>query len=64
MTILSYWELSEEDRPPEEYWGDDDALEEWFKAVKARHGTPGSGSEPLEDVPQTGNEYVKEFLGG
>ena len=34
MAVLGWWELPEEDQPPERYWGDDEALQEWFAAVK------------------------------
>lgn len=64
MTILGYWEMGEKDAPPEEYYGNDEAITDWFKAVKARRENPGgSADEGLEIVPQTSNEYVKEVMG-
>jgi hypothetical protein len=64
MTVLGWWELPEEDQPPEQYWGDDDALKEWFEAVKQRRKDRANGdsSEPLEEVPQVSNEWARELL--
>jgi hypothetical protein len=62
MQILGFWQLTEKDQPPEEYYGDDEMIKEWFDSVKARY-SEGSGSEPMETVPQTQNELTKELLG-
>lgn len=57
MAILGYWEMPEEDVPPEEYWGDDEAIREWFEAVKQRRRDPNAASEQrMEKVPMWANQ--------
>lgn len=64
LDVLGYFELPEEDTPPEEYWHYQDRLSEWFEAVKARreerYGGGSSSAEPAEDM--TGNEFAKQFV--
>lgn len=57
FTILGYYEhLTEDDVPPEEMWGNDDALAEWFEEVKIRHKSADTPSEriPEPEEPQQG----------
>jgi len=62
MSVIGFWELREEDQPPVEYYGDDEALKEWFAAVKEKYAH-NDEDEPLEKVPQVQNEATKELLG-
>lgn len=63
MSVLGFYELPEEDQPPEQLWGNDDGLKQWFDEVKQRHKDRyGSRDDDLEDVPQMQNEYAREVL--
>lgn len=65
MAILGYWEMPEEDVPPEEYWGDDEAIGEWFEAVKQRRKNPDAVTdEKLEEVPMMSNEAAAGLRDG
>jgi hypothetical protein len=57
MSILSFYELPEEDRPPEEFYGDDEAMSQWFESVRARRRNGSGGSDDVE-VPMTRNEII------
>ena len=53
--------MSEQDRPAEAIWLDDDALNEHFERVKARYS---SGSSDGEDaVPMQQNELTRDLKG-
>lgn len=53
---MGYWELPEDDVPPEAYWGDDEAIKEWFEAVKQRRRDPNAvEAQKMETVPQWSN---------
>lgn len=67
MTLIGFWELPDEDSPPEEFYGNDEALKEWFDSVKARRKeqfSRGRGDEPMEEVPQMTNEALREMFRG
>jgi len=55
-------------QPPEDAWGDDERIDEWFSMLKAEReakaGRHGGSGEALEEVPQTQNEYARELLRG
>lgn len=56
--------MSDEDRPPERIWLDDEALEAHFENVKARYSSK-SGSGPMEEVPDLQqNELTKGLKTG
>lgn len=62
--MLGYLELPEDEVPDESIWHHPMRLEEWFEAVKQRRER---GLEPVDradDAPMTGNELVREYLGG
>lgn len=50
MTVLSWFELPDEDRPPERIWLDDEALNQHFGAIQERYRS-GSGGEDWESIP-------------
>lgn len=62
--MLGYFELIEDEQPPELIWGNDAALEKWFADVKFRRANPDSHMEPIEDAPMTQNDLVAGLLGG
>lgn len=53
--------MTEQDRPPESIWLNDEALDEHFAAVKARYA---SGSSGTESVPLSQNELTRELREG
>jgi hypothetical protein len=60
--VLGYFEMpDEEEIPPQEMWGDDDALMRWFEDVKARRQNPGSG--PMETIPDMQENELTKQLG-
>lgn len=64
MTVLGYFEVPEDEQPPEEMWGNDEALIAWFEEIKRQRANPDSrGMEPIPDMQE--NELTKQFrLGG
>lgn len=64
MTVLSWFELPEEDRPDERIWLDDEALNQHFDALHARYRSSGDRGEEWESVPSGDleqNEFTKGF---
>lgn len=63
MTILSYFELPDDDRPPERIWLDDEALEHHFEKVQEQRRNPRDSG--MEDIPESGpldqNELTRDF---
>lgn len=58
--MLGYSELSDDMRPPEDIWLDDEALNLHFENVKA---SMRSGS-PMEDIPSEQNELTRDIRRG
>ena len=55
-------ELPDEDRPPEQIWLDNDALNDHFDSVRARYRSGSSdGMEPIEDMDLVSNEYTRDL---
>lgn len=63
--VLGFFELPEDDQPPEEIWHHTERLEEWFKAVKQRRDNPDMKpiDEPMEESEMTSNSLTDEILG-
>ncbi len=62
LTIMGYFELTEDERPPERIWLDDEALASHWEHVDQRRKRPsGSGSEA---VPQVANLEQNELTAG
>jgi hypothetical protein len=60
--VLGYFEMPDEGEiPPQEMWGDDDALMRWFEDVKVRRQNPGSG--PMETIPDMQENELTKQLG-
>jgi hypothetical protein len=64
--VLGFLELPEDDVPPEEFWGSEERLAEWFEGVKARHDAQAKGLMPIEDFDEdatdmTGNEMTQQY---
>jgi len=58
--VLGYFEIpNEDDIPPQEMWGDDEALIRWFDDVKVRRENPGSSMEKIPDMED--NELVNQL---
>lgn len=53
--------MTEQDRPPEAIWLNDEALDEHFSAVKARYGSGKSGDD-LVSLSQ--NELTRDLKKG
>ena len=62
--MIGFFELPEEDQPPQRIWLDAERLEEWFDAVRSRRRSAAKGLEPLEldDEPGEQNELTKELI--
>jgi hypothetical protein len=54
--------MTDQDRPPESIWLNDEALEEHFATVKARYGNPNS--DPGDAVPLSQNELTRDLKAG
>ena len=66
LVVLGYMELPKDEVPPEEIWGHDERLQEWFKAVeKARQSGEKMPSQDEEEIPANwlGNELTKDLIG-
>ncbi len=59
--MLGYYELPEDDQPPETLWGNDDALVELFEGVKFRRENPDNSERVPEASEMTENEYVQQL---
>ena len=46
--IMGYYEMPEEDRPPEAIWLQGKLLTEHFDRIKAKYKAKASGMEPIE----------------
>jgi hypothetical protein len=62
LVVISFDELSTEERPPKRIWRDNEALSEWFDAVKRRRDEQSGvdGRKPIEDPVQ--NEAAKGLI--
>jgi hypothetical protein len=61
MTVLGWYELPDDDRPPERIWLDDKALTAHFEAVSERYRHPGSsGGSDWETIP--GQDFAQNEL--
>lgn len=49
LIILSWDNLPKDERPPENIWGDDRAIKEWFDAVEANRKTDADPDRQIED---------------
>jgi hypothetical protein len=56
LTVLSWFELPEDDQPPEHIWSDAEAVNDHFTMVRERHKNPG-----LESIPE-GGEMMQNAL--
>lgn len=53
---------SEDEVPPEEMWGHDEGLIQWFKDVKAKREN-SSGSSTMETIPDMNENELTNQLG-
>jgi hypothetical protein len=51
----------EKEIPPEEMWGDDEALMRWFDDVKMRRANPDSAR--MESIPEMNDNELTKQLG-
>jgi hypothetical protein len=63
LTVLGFFELPEDEIPPEEMWHHQERVKEWFEAMKERRKNPDM--EPVDsfDVPVMKNEALKDLMG-
>lgn len=61
LSVIGYYELSEEDRPPQNIWHHGERLEEWFAAVKERWKNPGSRDEKVDTSNWTSNALAEQY---
>lgn len=61
MTILSYYELPEDERPPERIWLDDEAVTIHFEQVEARRDAKFKGESVPEATDMPRNELTEQF---
>lgn len=57
---MGFFELPEEDQPPEGLYGNDKRLTEWFDGVKYRRANPDRPG--MEPVPEAGAVDVRNTL--
>lgn len=64
--MLGYFELPDDERPPENIWHHGERLRDWFAAVTERRKHPDQ--KPIDDesfdVPVMRNELVEKAMGG
>lgn len=58
---MSYYELPEEDRPPEQIWLDDEAITIHFEQVEARREAKYKGESVPEATDMQRNELTEHF---
>jgi hypothetical protein len=59
--VLGWFELPDDDRPPERIWLDDKALSDHFEAVSERYRSPsGGGRSDWESIP--GSDFAQNEL--
>jgi len=59
MTVLGWFELPEDEVPPERYWHSTALLDEWFEAAKRRRMDRAKGIESIE-MPEGEDDFVDE----
>jgi hypothetical protein len=59
--VLGFFEMPEDESPPEEMWHNTARLSEWFKAVKERRKNPDMQPVDSFDVPVMQNELTKKL---
>lgn len=59
MSVLGWFELPEDQIPPDEYWHSPALVEEWFETVKRRQSDRSKGVESI-DMPESDDDYVDE----
>lgn len=59
MAVLGWFELPEDEVPPERYWHSPDLLDEWFEAAKRRRSNRAKGLESIE-MPDGEDDFVDE----
>lgn len=52
-------EMTEDDRPPERLWLDDEGLSDHFKKVREKYSNGSSNTEQVPDLEQ--NEITREL---
>jgi hypothetical protein len=61
--ILGFYELPDDERPPEAIWTDDEALSShWLAVEQKREAKWGGGSETSEAVPEAGTRMDQNEL--
>lgn len=63
LIVLGYFELPQDEIPPEEIWHHSERTNEWFEAVKQRRENPDMVPVDQFDVPTMKNEALAEMLG-
>lgn len=64
LTILGYYEMQDDDRPPQTMWMDPEALSVHFEQVRQKYAAKAGGNwEPVQDVPMVENELTKGLRG-
>lgn len=61
LTVLSWFELMDEDRPPESIWLDDDALTSHFEAVDQRRDAGIRGETLVPQAAMDQNELTADL---
>jgi hypothetical protein len=61
LMVLSWFELTEDDRPPESIWLDDEAVSAHFDGVEQKRNSSIKGSEPVPAAGMDQNELTAEL---
>jgi hypothetical protein len=64
LLVISFDELTEDERPPRRIWNDGEGLKAWFDDVRSRRDEKygGKGPGPIEDPVE--NEAARSLLVG
>ena len=64
LTVLSWFELPDDEQPPRHIWWSDELINDWFRNVKEERKSSSrkrqklSSYEQADDVPMTSNELI------
>jgi hypothetical protein len=61
--VLGFFELPDDERPPETMWHHQERISEWFEAVTERRKNPDMQDVEAFDGPTMKNQYLEELMG-
>lgn len=62
--VLGFFDLPEDDIPPQNLWHSETHLREWFDTVEQRHKDRAQGFQPIDDEPDMMENELARGLRG